>query len=268
MAGESKATIHDGPLSPVDLRRTIEWRFDDEELRTLCFDVGVDYDSLRGEGKAAKARELVAWAGRTGRLAELEATVRLMLSTASSYERMQDWRSFYEQRIPRGRGIRTPSVRVALGCLIAVVIIVIFVALWGDLLLPMLIPVRTPTVTPTVSIETATPMPTTTPLVYPAPTLIGVDILACNVVLKWNWAWGLGEDEWFAVRVAKVPDVPYSIVWTKENEFVWGPEEAGEYTWEVAVCRGDPADATCERLAVSERGNFTVARCRPEPPSP
>ncbi|MGD9100157.1 MAG: FxSxx-COOH system tetratricopeptide repeat protein, partial [Anaerolineae bacterium] len=35
-----------------------------EELRTLCLDLGVDYDSLRGEGKAHKARELVLYLGR------------------------------------------------------------------------------------------------------------------------------------------------------------------------------------------------------------
>jgi hypothetical protein len=33
--------------------------FDLEELRTLCFAVGVDFDDLRGEGKTAKARELI-----------------------------------------------------------------------------------------------------------------------------------------------------------------------------------------------------------------
>ena len=38
--------------------------FDEEELRTLCFGLGVDYDSLPGEGKRAKARELVGYLGR------------------------------------------------------------------------------------------------------------------------------------------------------------------------------------------------------------
>ena len=32
----------------------------EDELRTLCFDVGVDYDCLPAEGKSGKARELVA----------------------------------------------------------------------------------------------------------------------------------------------------------------------------------------------------------------
>jgi hypothetical protein len=64
------------PLSPVDLRRALVRLFDEEELRTLCFDLGVDYDSLRGEGKAARSRELVAWAERRGFLEELETVLR------------------------------------------------------------------------------------------------------------------------------------------------------------------------------------------------
>jgi len=81
------------PLSLVDLRLVLTRLFDGEEFQTLCFDLGVDYDSLRGEGKAAKARELVALAERTGRLAELEAAVRRerpALATTYSRERVQE----------------------------------------------------------------------------------------------------------------------------------------------------------------------------------
>ncbi len=58
------------------LHNTISKHFDDEELRTLCFRLGVDYDSLRAEGKNAKARELVAHMERTGRSPELVAECR------------------------------------------------------------------------------------------------------------------------------------------------------------------------------------------------
>lgn len=46
-------------------------RFSKEELRTLCFDLGVEYEDLPGEGRAAKARELVAHLDRRDRLSEL-----------------------------------------------------------------------------------------------------------------------------------------------------------------------------------------------------
>lgn len=54
------------------LRHKLVEGYDLEELKTLCADLNVDYDSLGGEGKAAKARELVAFMKRRGRLAELE----------------------------------------------------------------------------------------------------------------------------------------------------------------------------------------------------
>jgi hypothetical protein len=42
-----------------ELRQELTSRLDIEELRTLCFDLGIEYDSLRGEGLEAKVRELV-----------------------------------------------------------------------------------------------------------------------------------------------------------------------------------------------------------------
>lgn len=53
------------------LRQLLTTCFDAEELRTLCFDLGIDHDALRGEGKAGKARELVAYLERHGRIDEL-----------------------------------------------------------------------------------------------------------------------------------------------------------------------------------------------------
>ena len=42
------------------LRRAIINQFNENELRTLCFDLGIDYENLNPGGKADKARELVA----------------------------------------------------------------------------------------------------------------------------------------------------------------------------------------------------------------
>ena len=58
------------------IRQRLEGEFDLEELRTLSMDLGVDFDNLRGEGKAAKARELVLYMQRRGRLDVLVAAVQ------------------------------------------------------------------------------------------------------------------------------------------------------------------------------------------------
>jgi hypothetical protein len=60
------------------LRRFMIEFFSLEELRTLCFDLGIDFDELSGEGRSAKVRELLLWSGRHRRLAHLlDASSRL-----------------------------------------------------------------------------------------------------------------------------------------------------------------------------------------------
>lgn len=62
-----------GQNNPLtDLRQKLIDRYSLEDLRTLCFDLGVDYENLPGEGKSAKARELVTHLQRKGRISELE----------------------------------------------------------------------------------------------------------------------------------------------------------------------------------------------------
>ncbi len=55
------------------LREGIIATFDAEELPTLCFDLEIDYENLRGSGKAAKALALVEYAIRHDKLAPLAA---------------------------------------------------------------------------------------------------------------------------------------------------------------------------------------------------
>lgn len=55
------------------LRQTLTEKFDREEIQDLCFDLDIDFDGLRGEGK--KTRELVAYCRRHGRLKKLAARI-------------------------------------------------------------------------------------------------------------------------------------------------------------------------------------------------
>jgi hypothetical protein len=58
---------------PTQLRRKLDAYFSEEELRTLCFDMGVDYDALPGRGKGNKTRDLVSLLARNDRIPELTA---------------------------------------------------------------------------------------------------------------------------------------------------------------------------------------------------
>jgi outer membrane protein assembly factor BamB len=54
------------PTDRARLRNALVKHFDDSELRDVCFDLGIPYDSLQGEGRSDKARELVAYCERHG----------------------------------------------------------------------------------------------------------------------------------------------------------------------------------------------------------
>jgi hypothetical protein len=51
----------------TQLRDQIDQTFNEEEVRSLCSDIGVDYDNLGGRGKAANVRELLAYCQRHNR---------------------------------------------------------------------------------------------------------------------------------------------------------------------------------------------------------
>jgi hypothetical protein len=53
------------------LHNKISGYFNLEELKTLCMDLSVDFDSLPGQGKSEKIRELILYLNRTSRLFEL-----------------------------------------------------------------------------------------------------------------------------------------------------------------------------------------------------
>ncbi len=86
--GVQVAGAASGKRTPEQVDRTklhqlITTHFDGEELRTLCFDLNVDYDDLRGEGKASKAREFIAYLERHGRIPELVEVCRRLRPHAS-----------------------------------------------------------------------------------------------------------------------------------------------------------------------------------------
>jgi hypothetical protein len=69
---EAKAKVAPTPASLLArLHQNIAAYFGDEELRSLCFDLGVDYADLPAGNKDGMARELVAHMERRGRIPEL-----------------------------------------------------------------------------------------------------------------------------------------------------------------------------------------------------
>ena len=59
-----------------DLHKQIDERFSFSEVRTLCFDMGIDFDNVPGDTKSAFIRNLLVSVAREGRLQELINLVR------------------------------------------------------------------------------------------------------------------------------------------------------------------------------------------------
>jgi CheY-like chemotaxis protein len=58
----------------VNLRKILDTRLNESELRALCFDLNVDYENLKGEVKRDKAIALIVHLEQRGRLRELRTT--------------------------------------------------------------------------------------------------------------------------------------------------------------------------------------------------
>jgi hypothetical protein len=61
-----------------ELRKKITQYMDNEDIATLCFDLGIEYERIRGSEKESKARELVAFCNRAGKLDALVTLCRSM----------------------------------------------------------------------------------------------------------------------------------------------------------------------------------------------
>jgi hypothetical protein len=63
--------VVDDETTPAELRCLVRDHFNESELRDFCFDLSIDYEVLAGPAKGDKARELVAYCQRHGRLSKL-----------------------------------------------------------------------------------------------------------------------------------------------------------------------------------------------------
>jgi hypothetical protein len=63
--------MHEFDVDIIYIQKQLVKHFDLSELKTLCFELNIDYEAIAGETKPDKSRELVKFAYRTGRIPEL-----------------------------------------------------------------------------------------------------------------------------------------------------------------------------------------------------
>ena len=71
------------PLSAIELRQKLIAHFNDNELHDLCFDLGIDYESLAGGTRDARARELILYLQRRDGLSKLIGLCRKLRPNVS-----------------------------------------------------------------------------------------------------------------------------------------------------------------------------------------
>ena len=69
--GNPQTLSPQGLTPPAQLRENVLAYFEVEDLESLCFDLGVDYSALPGDGKAAKVVAMLEYFGRTGRVSQM-----------------------------------------------------------------------------------------------------------------------------------------------------------------------------------------------------
>lgn len=148
------------------LRTLIETYFDEEELKTLCFDLRIDYDSLGGNNKSAKVRELIK---RCQREKQVEELIHLCRIIRPRTEWPEDEKSIgflrsSAQIVPR-------YIRVVIW---TVVVLFFLIGLLVTTVLPkqtanVFVPTNTSTpILISINIPTFTPTPTTIPTNIPS----------------------------------------------------------------------------------------------------
>jgi len=65
-------------MNRVSLRQILEQNFNLDDLNTICFDLGIDFEILGGDGKSAKAKAVIEHCENNGKIEELKTKIQEM----------------------------------------------------------------------------------------------------------------------------------------------------------------------------------------------
>lgn len=93
------------PAPAAQLRQLIAQQFSKEELSAVCFDLGVDYDSLPGDGTAAKVIEMIEYFARQGR-------IKALIQLCAAQRAQTDWQPLLQLAQDQPNAFRSDVVVV------------------------------------------------------------------------------------------------------------------------------------------------------------
>lgn len=92
------------PMNRKALRKAIANHFKLDQIQTLCFDLGIDFEELEGKAKTGKVREIIKEMENAGRLHEL-------IDYLKSERPNVNWADLFSS--PVSASLKLPSARVA-----------------------------------------------------------------------------------------------------------------------------------------------------------
>ena len=160
------------PEQLILLRRNLTDYFSDNELRALCSKIGVDYEHLRGQGKAARASELVRYLAARGRIPEL-------VVLASQLRPDVSWGDMPGDLAARtGSPLEQPASSRRIGSALGWLVVVLVVVTGLALVLGGGLRVGRPGIAPGPALHTPSPAPMTSTPTVPTPTPVEAAVTA------------------------------------------------------------------------------------------
>ena len=152
------------PEQLILLRRNLTDYFSDNELRALCSNIGVDYEHLRGQGKAVRASELVRYLAARGRIPELVALASQLRPDVS-------WGDMPEGLAARtGSPLEQPASSRRIGSALSWLVVVLIVVTGLAWVLGGGLRVGRPGIAPSRALHAPSPAPITSTPTAPTPT--------------------------------------------------------------------------------------------------
>ena len=152
------------PEQLILLRRNLTDYFSDNELRALCSNIGVDYEHLRGQGKAVRASELVRYLAARGRIPELVALASQLRPDVS-------WGDMPEGLAARtGFPLEQPASSRRIGSALSWLVVVLIVVTGLAWVLGGGLRVGRPGIAPSRALHAPSPAPITSTPTAPTPT--------------------------------------------------------------------------------------------------
>lgn len=234
----------------TQLRQFILDHFSLNDLRTLCFELGIDFEEFDEGGKSTKVHGILLWLGKRQRFDELLHWLRQTRTVSFDAVGLNFDPAFvnilYSQLPTSSENLSIGKLNTykPIGFLKDKIKFLLFILLFSLVTSAIFLISSKSLDFGSVSPLTQTPSPVEIPSNIPV--ITNVDALVVrpgSLTISWSWEGELSANQNFAVRFWPVdePEQRHSIVWTKETSYSLEIQNEafppGNYYYNVAVIK-------------------------------